>query len=250
MLVAPRTLRGMAARSWARSTVSAIGIAAGAGAAQLGAGYGLGIVAWLPEEHEVSRVTWLASLAWVVWIAASSTVVGAIAAGWLHQRSAATAERTGFTVVLWRISLALSAAVGALVTAPLAAVPARTVTRADNFAPEWTVAGYAVVGVVIGLLMAIAVLSARAISANLIVTMSYLWLLAIGTVVNDLRQGAEQPLARLAIWEFSDGPIVRDYYVPGVLVLVLVPFLVGVLAALRAGLRGDGRVGVAVSGAI
>jgi len=104
--------------------------------------------------------------------------------------------------------------------------------------------------VVIGLLMAVAVLSARAISANIIATMSYLWLLAIGTVVDDLRQGVSQPLARLAIWEFSDGPFVRDYYVPAVLVLVLVPFLLGVLSALRAGLRGDGRVGVAVSGAM
>jgi hypothetical protein len=225
-----------------------MGVAAGVSAAQLGAGYGLKIVAWLPEEHEASRVTWLASLAWVVWIAATSTVVGALVASWLGQRGDAV-ERSGLTVALWRISLALSAGVGALATAPLAAIPAR-LPRSDNFAPEWTVAGYAVVGVVIGLLVAVAVLSARAITANVVASMVYLWLLAIVTVVNDLRHGAVQPLARLALWEFSQGPIVRDYYVPGVLVLVLVPFVIGIFASLRAGLRGDGRVGVAISGAV
>ena len=44
-----RTLRGMAARSWAGSSITAVAIAAGAGAAQLGIGYGLGIVTWLPS---------------------------------------------------------------------------------------------------------------------------------------------------------------------------------------------------------
>ena len=39
----------------------AIGIAAGAGAAQLGIGYGLGIIAWQPVD--ASGTTWVNSLA-------------------------------------------------------------------------------------------------------------------------------------------------------------------------------------------
>ena len=69
----------MAARSWATSIFTAIGVAAGAGAAQLGLGYGLGIISWQPTGN--SATVWVSSLAWVAWLAASSTVIGALCAG-------------------------------------------------------------------------------------------------------------------------------------------------------------------------
>ncbi|MFD0583376.1 hypothetical protein [Dactylosporangium darangshiense] len=68
----------MAARSWGTSIFTAIGVAAGAGAAQLGLGYGLGIIAWQPTGS--SATVWVSSLAWVTWLAASSTVIGAVCA--------------------------------------------------------------------------------------------------------------------------------------------------------------------------
>src|SRR5918998_6881842 len=103
-----RTLRGMAARSWAGSSITAVAVAAGAGAAQLGIGYGLGIVAWLPDSNpDDGRVAWLASLAWVVWIAASSTVLGAVTAHMLAGRGDAPGPDSleGFGLGAWRATL-------------------------------------------------------------------------------------------------------------------------------------------------
>src|SRR5256885_14524849 len=75
----------MAARGWANSTVTAMGAAAIAGAAQLGLGYGLGIIVWQPTGGPAGEALWLASLTWVVWAAASSTALGAI---WTARRPA------------------------------------------------------------------------------------------------------------------------------------------------------------------
>src|SRR3569833_1920409 len=65
-LVHTRTLRGMAARSWAGPSVTAVTVAAGACAAQLGVGYGLGIVTWLPADAADGRVLWLVCFVCVV----------------------------------------------------------------------------------------------------------------------------------------------------------------------------------------
>jgi hypothetical protein len=239
----------MAARSWIGSSGAAVGLAAGAGAAQLGVGYGLGIVTWLPADTQTGKVAWLASLAWVVWIAATSTVIGAITAHWLFGRRM-PGERDGLPQIAWRATLTLAAAIGALVIVPLVAVPARAADSPENFAPEWTAAGYAVVGVIAGLFVAMAALSARPIAANVLASVGYLWGLAILAVADGLREGANPALAQLAIWEFSRGPRVRDFYVPGVLIMLGSAFVIGLLAAWPAGRRGENRIGVAISGAL
>jgi hypothetical protein len=239
----------MAARGWAGSTVVAMGIAAGAGAAQLGVGYGLGIVAWLPAQDQAGKVIWQASLAWVVWIAATSTVIGAAVAHWLSAR-ADPGEPAGFLRVMMRLTLALAAAVGALVIVPLVAVPARAAESPQNFAPEWTAAGYAGVGVIVGLAVAVAALSVRAIAANVIMSVAYLWVLALFAVADGLRDGVRPLLVQLAIWKFTAGPTVRDFYVPGVLMMLAAAIIIGIAASWRAGRRGDSRIGVAISGAI
>jgi hypothetical protein len=244
----------MAARSWAGSSITAVAIAAGAGAAQLGVGYGLGIVAWQPAADADGRVPWLATLAWVVWVAATSTGLGAVTAHTLAGRGdtdtgTGTGVLDGFLLGAWRSTIALSAALGALIVVPLVAVPAREAETAQNFAPEWTAAGYVVVGVIIGVVVALGALSARAIAANLLVSVAYLWVLAVAAVIDSLRQGDERVLAQLAIWEFNGGPQIRGYYVPGVLLMLAAAAVIGFGAAWRAARRGDSRVGVAMSGA-
>jgi hypothetical protein len=238
----------MSARTWAGSTVTAIGVAAAAGAAQLGVAYGLGIVAWLPAADATGKVMWQASLAWVVWIAATSTAIGAIFAHWLAPRTDSAAHE-GFLRSAMRITLALGAAVGALVTLPLVAVPARAAESPQNFAPEWTAAGYVGVGVLVGLAVALAALNVRAITANVVASMAYLWVLAVLAVVDGLRDGNNPLLVQLGIWRFSDGPMLRSYYVPGVLLMLASAMIIGFLASWRAGRRGDSRIGVATSGA-
>src|SRR2546430_11041900 len=70
----------MAARGWGGSIALAVGVAAGMAAAQLGVVYGLGIMAWTGATDPAGESAWLASLAWTTWIAATSTVVGAVVA--------------------------------------------------------------------------------------------------------------------------------------------------------------------------
>ncbi|MFI7606924.1 hypothetical protein ACIBTV_17530 [Micromonospora sp. NPDC049366] len=86
----------MARRGWGGSIATAIGVAAGTGAAQLGFGYGLGIINWAPTEADAAPAAWVASLVWATWIAATSTVLGAVCAHRLHERATASADaRTG-----------------------------------------------------------------------------------------------------------------------------------------------------------
>ena len=66
---------------------AAAGVAAGTGAAQLGLGYGLGVVVW-PVVPTADDSVWLGSLGWATWIAASSTVFGAVIAGRLRRPAA------------------------------------------------------------------------------------------------------------------------------------------------------------------
>src|SRR2546423_6604573 len=70
----------MATRGWGGSIALAVGGAAGMAAAQLGVVYGLGIMAWTGATDPAGESAWLASLAWTTWIAATSTVVGAVVA--------------------------------------------------------------------------------------------------------------------------------------------------------------------------
>ncbi|MEW1583998.1 hypothetical protein AB0283_00910 [Micromonospora vinacea] len=78
----------MARQGWGVSIATAIGVAAGAGAAQLGFGYGLGVITWTPSDAGATDTAWADGLAWATWLAASSTVLGAVCAQRLHQRSA------------------------------------------------------------------------------------------------------------------------------------------------------------------
>ncbi|GAA0732157.1 hypothetical protein Drose_00205 [Dactylosporangium roseum] len=243
----------MAARSWATSIFTAIGIAAGAGAAQLGLGYGLGIISWQPADD--SGTVWVSSLAWVAWLAATSTVIGAICADRLatggapvpaNPRSAAGHALT----IAWRIVTALAAAVGSLIIVPLVAIPAR-VPRPDNAAPYFTAGGYAVVGIIVGLLLAIGALTARAIAANIVASSAWLWTLAVVAVADVVRvEGDTATSVQLGTWQFTDAVWIRGMVnLPGALLMLVTALIIGTLAAWPAGRHGDNRVGVAISGA-
>jgi hypothetical protein len=255
---------GMATRGWGVSIATAVGVAAGASAAQLGLGYGLGIIAWIPASAPDGEAVWVASLAWATWIAATSVIAGAFCAGWLDRASSRAGGRSPdaeSTVVnaapnpvaatLWRLALAMAAAIGASLTVALVAVPARAAERADSFAPETIAAGYAVVGVIAGLLVAFGALASAAVAANVIATVGWLWLLAVVAVVHGVAVGRGLASAQLGVWEFtSDGPWLRNLYVPGMVMSLVAALLIGVLAAWPAARRDDNRVGVAVSGAV
>jgi hypothetical protein len=243
----------MARRGWANSTVTAVGAAAGAGAAQLGLGYGLGVVAWQPATDVAGEAIWLASLAWVLWIGATSTVIGAVfahrsGAGAATERAAA--RRTGRAVeVAWRVTLAVAGAIGALITVPLVMLPARAADRVDNFEPQVTAGAYAVLGVIIGLLVAIAAVNVRVIATNVVASALWVWVLGAVSVVDAVGAGRTAGTAQLATWQFVKGGWFGDsQYVPGALIMLAGALLVGVVAALPADRRAEHRIWIAVSG--
>ncbi|MGW4467809.1 hypothetical protein [Micromonospora sp. NPDC004704] len=250
----------MAVRGWGGSVAIAIGVAAGAGAAQLGLGYGLGIIAWLPSASGTSEASWVASLAWATWIAATSTVAGAIAAQRIgapetaRPATAGTPAPSGQTLTtgLWRIALALASAVGGLVTVALVAVPARAATRADSVSPQSIAAGYAVIGVMLGLVMAIWALSSPAVAGNVIATSGWLWLLAVVSVVDGVLSGRGLGSAQLGVWQItsdSERFWFRDYfYWPGAALSLGSALLIGALAARTTARLPERRVGAVVSG--
>jgi hypothetical protein len=253
----------MATRGWGGSIAIAVGVAAGTAAAQLGVCYGLGIMAWIPATDAAGERAWLASLTWTTWIAATSTVLGAVIADRLsaggpgaappRRRYGPEARIPAGTVAntAWRVVLALTAAVGGLLTVALVAVPARAAHRPDTFSPQMIAGGYAVVGVAVGVLVAVAALSARAVAANVVLTTAYLWALAVGAVIFGYATRRELFTAQLGVWRFGSGHFLRQTFsLPGAALMMGAALVIGVLAAWPAVRRGDNRVGVAISGAL
>lgn len=250
----------MAVRGWGGSVATAIGAAAGAGAAQLGLGYGLGIIVWLPSSDGASESTWVAGLAWALWIAATSTVAGAILADRLASPLPSGGDRdqpyspAPFAAVLGRTALAVAAAIGALMTVALVAVPARAATRADTFSPQTIAAGYAVLGVLLGLAVAIWALSSRAVARNVIATGCWVWLLAVVAVVDGVLSGRGLTATQLGVWQITTDSerfwFRTHFYWPGAAFSLGSALVIGALAARPAARYSYTRVGAAISGGV
>jgi hypothetical protein len=251
----------MARRGWVRSIGTAVLAAAALAAAQLGLGYGLGIITWGSPGSDATGATpgaWPASLAWATWVAATSVVAGALIADRGGRHSAA--HRTGrtadepatgsaFVRMGWRVVIALSAAIGAMLAVPLFAYPVRDAQIADNYAPHILAGVFTAAGVVLGLLVALFALASRAVAANVCVNAVWLWVLAVVALVDADAQGGAAS-AQLAVWKFTEaGPVWRSFYIPGALLMLGSALLIGGLAAFPAAGRSDGRFGVAASGA-
>jgi len=176
-----------------RAMTTAVGVSAVAGAAQLGIGYGLGIFSWLPTVRGVDEAAWLASLAWTVWISATSVVAGTLAA---ERGVMPTVAMSSVSRVLWRSVLALAAALGGLIVVALTALPARVAQPASTSTPHLIVGGYAIAGVLFGLFVALAAVNARPIATNVVVTVAWMWLLAVVARVDTLADGRLERVAR------------------------------------------------------
>jgi hypothetical protein len=235
----------MADKGWTSQAATAAGIAAGAGAAQLGLGYGLGVIAWPVTAAEADSV-WLGSLGWATWITASATVLGAVVAGRL--RSGYPGRWRG----LWRFALAFSSALGALVAVALVALPAREAVRDDTLSPQLVAGGYALAGLLAGLVIAFWAVSSGPVAANLIGTALWLWALAIAGVVTELAGGGDSA-TYLTSWQFAESVSPVQYggiYWPSALLTLGAAFAIGLAAAGPAVARGEFGLGTAISGAV
>ncbi|GAA1801842.1 hypothetical protein GCM10009835_20640 [Planosporangium flavigriseum] len=221
------------------------GVAAGAGSAQFGLAYGLGVIDWQPVRDATGESLWLSALTWAVWIAATSTVLGAAFAGSLLSRE----SRSRAVDVVSRTALALAAAIGALITVPLVMLPARAAQRVDTFQPEVTAGAYTVVGVIVGLVIAVVAVNFRVVATNIMASTAWVWIVAVVAVVDAVRANRIVGTAQLAAWQFTDRGWFREtLHLPGAFLMLGGALLVGVFAALIGDRRGDNRLCIAVSG--
>ncbi|WP_433827881.1 Hansenula MRAKII killer toxin-resistant protein 1 [Actinoplanes sp. CA-015351] len=235
----------MAEKGWTSQAATAAGIAAGTGAAQLGLGYGLGVLVWPATAADAENI-WLGSLGWATWITASATVLGAVIAGRLRP------DRPGRWLGLWRFALATASALGALVSVALVALPARSAVRLDDLSPQLMAGGYALAGLLAGLIVAFWAVSSGPVAANLIGTAAGLWALAIAGVVAELVTGREFA-TYLTSWQFAEAASPVRYggiYWPSALLTLAAAFVIGLIAAWPAARRGSTGLGTAISGAV
>jgi len=236
----------MARRGWTRSIVAAVLASSGSAAAQLGLGYGLGVIVWAPPGADAAPGAWWSALAWTTWVAATSVVIGAV----VGDRYGTRPGRGMFVRAGRRVVMALAATIGGLLTVPLVALPARAAEISDNYAPQILAGVFAAAGVVLGLLVALLALNVRAVAANVLLTAAWLWILAVVVVVDGLMTGPGIPFGQLGVWKFTEGgPVWRSIYIPGALLMLGAALLIGGLAAFPAAGRADHRLGVAASGA-
>ncbi|SLL96853.1 MULTISPECIES: Hansenula MRAKII killer toxin-resistant protein 1 [unclassified Actinoplanes] len=237
----------MADKGWTAQAAAAAGIAAGAGAAQLGLGYGLGVIEW-PATATATDSTWLNSLGWATWITASATVLGAVIAGRLR------ADRAGRWRTLWRIALAAAAALGALVSVALVALPARSAAQTPLFthSPQLVAVSYSLIGLLAGVIVAFWAVSSAPVAANLVGTAAWLWALAIAGVTAELSTNRNLE-TYLTSWQFAEDQTPVRYggiYWPSALLTLAAAFAIGLVAAWPAARRGRLGLGTATSGAV
>ena len=183
---------------------------------------------------------------WTTWVAATSVVVGAVTG----DRLAGAPTGGWFVRISWRLVTALAATLGALVTIPLVAVPARGAQIVDNYAPHLLAGVYAAIGVVLGLVVALIALTARAVATNVLTTASWLWVLAMIAITDGAASVRGPGYAELGVWKFtSQGPTWHSFYIPGALLMLGSALLIGGLAAFPSAGRGASRLAVAISGA-
>ncbi len=234
----------MAGQGWTAQIGTAVGTAAAVGAAQLGLGYGLGVVVW--HESAADNAVWITSLSWAAWIPATSTILGAIAGG--RTRRTATQQRPAMAVP--GFALAAAAAVGALVTVALIAVPARAAVRPDTFTPQSIAAGYAIVGVLIGLVVGSWAARSVPVAVNVLATSVWVWVLAVIAVSANLL-GSHGGAAQLGVWQpFGRGWFIGNLAWPGAVIVVLGAIIIGFAVSRSALRRGEGDFAATVAGAV
>jgi hypothetical protein len=180
-------------QAWGRVLAVALGVGALAGAGQLGVAYGLGLVRFARSFS--SDGLWSAQLTWVAWFAALAALAGAAAGAAAAQRHRLDRQLGG------RIMLAVAAGLGAAVVLPLTALPADGATLVGRTAalPALEAALAAGLGMVVGVLAAVAAQSVRLVALSVTMLVGIVWLLALVSVAPSLAPTAALPEVRLGV---------------------------------------------------
>ncbi|GIM92689.1 hypothetical protein [Paractinoplanes toevensis] len=179
----------MSFRTSAKLLGVTLGVAALAGASQLGLAYGLGIVRLTRVLDLTARDQWTAQLAWVAWLAMIAAVIGGMA-GRPHLP---TTSGPGT-----RLVTAVAAGLGAAVVVPLTMQPART-AQVAGVQPSFVIGVCAALGATAGLFAAYAALSRSAARLSFLTVGIATWAIALLSVAPSLAPGKELPSIRLGV---------------------------------------------------
>jgi hypothetical protein len=185
----------MAFRTWVRLLGATLGVAALAGACQLGVAYGLGILRLTRVLDVTTRDQWTAQLTWVAWFAMMAAVIGGFAGSWFLPRWSPTRPGTGTAV-----AIAVAAGIGAAVVVPLTMQPARTAQIAGVH-PVFVIGLCAGLGALTGTVAAVAALLQPVARASLAALGCAVWLIAIVSVAPSLSPDDPLPAVRLGVFD-------------------------------------------------
>ncbi len=184
----------MAFRTWVKLLGAVLGVAALAGASQLGVAYGLGILRLTRVLEAAARDQWTAQLAWVAWFAMASAVIGALAGGRLREHLG------GAATVGTHIAMAVAAGAGAAVVVPLTMQPART-AQVAGVDPVFVIGLCAAFGALVGVFAAYAVLAHVVARWSMSVLGPAIWAIALISVSPSLAPGDALPAVRLGVFD-------------------------------------------------
>jgi hypothetical protein len=180
--------------TWGPILGAGLGMGALAGAGQLGIGYGLGLLHfWLPAGPALTGGVWASQLTWVAWFAALAVLAGSGGASWVARQMD---EPLGLRA---RIAIAVASGVGGAVVVALTALPARSLAAPAAPEPVADVVLAAGLGLVVGMLVTVAVLSVRLVAVSVTMLIGAVWLLALVSAAPSLDPGADLPDVRLAV---------------------------------------------------
>lgn len=220
----------------------ALGVAALAGAAQLGVAYGLGILLW-NQQYTAEDPAWAINLTWACWLAAVSVVGGAVAGGRLLPADPRHPGARGSRIQ--RFGVALVAGCGGSLTVLLVAVPARY-AELPAVEPTVTAGRTAAIGVAVGVAVAAVALVARPLAWNALGAVGSLWILTLVAVGVAVRDGSNPDGLRLAVW---GGPGDVTGWTFTLVPMMASAVLIGVASAVAARRIGASRLVVATCGA-
>ncbi|WP_203730226.1 hypothetical protein [Paractinoplanes durhamensis] len=227
----------MAFRTSAKLLGVTLGVAALAGASQLGLAYGLGIVRLTRVLDLTARDQWTAQLAWVAWFAMASAVVGGMAGRpLLPKRSGAGT----------RLVTAVAAGVGAAVVVPLTMQPARTAEVA-GVQPVFVIGVCAALGAAVGLFAAYAALSRQVARWSFVTVGVAAWVIAIISVAPSMAPGKALPTVRLGVIDadfLSDAVTQRT----ALLTMPALALISGIALGWAARRRDDSTLTIALAG--
>jgi hypothetical protein len=220
---------------------NSLGVAALVVAAQLGVAQALGIIHW-NASFEAGDPGWKSLLTWVAFIYATA-VLGGAAVGRNAVRRPGKPEGTGV-----RVTAALCAAVGAGVAVTLVWLSARDLHPPVHVYPNLVVVTTSGAGIVAGLIVAVAALSAPPVAGSVRALVAWTWLVAIGCAAAGLATHRPFTPPRLAV---IDAPsIVPEAWWSGPNLMIGVSAVLGFVVAAVARWGGAHRFGVAVSGLV